>query len=86
MTTVLTVTASLLVLGGALTLARLLRGPTVYDRLVALDTLVIVVVSGFAVDAALHGDAANVVLLVVVALVGFISTLAVVRLMPERHE
>ncbi|HET7327732.1 MAG TPA: monovalent cation/H+ antiporter complex subunit F [Nocardioidaceae bacterium] len=82
MTTVLQITLGLLAVGGLLTLVRLLRGPTSYDRLVALDTLVIVVVSGVAVEAALHRDGASVVVLVVVALVGFVSTTAVARLLP----
>lgn len=86
MTTVLLVTTGLLVASGALLLLRLLRGPTVYDRLVALDTLVVVLVSAIALRAALLGGSADVVLLVVVALVGFLTSLAAVRLLPEERE
>ncbi|MEY9212786.1 monovalent cation/H+ antiporter complex subunit F [Thermobifida halotolerans] len=84
MTTVLAVTAGMLAIAGLLTVVRLLRGPTVDDRLVALDTLVVVAVSGIAVVAALRQEGASVFLLVVVALVGFLSTVAVVRLVEDR--
>ncbi|MDW5329672.1 monovalent cation/H+ antiporter complex subunit F [Plantactinospora sp. KLBMP9567] len=80
MRSALVVTAGLLAVAGFLTLVRLFRGPTLHDRLVALDTLVVVVISGIAVEAALRDAAANVILLVVVALVGFLSTVSVLRL------
>lgn len=78
-TTVLVVTAVLLGVTGLLTPVRLVRGPTVDDRLAALDTLVTVAVSGIAVTAALAGEGAAVIVLTVVALVGFLSTVAAVR-------
>lgn len=80
MTVVLGVTACLLGVAMLLTLTRLLRGPGVIDRLVALEALTVIVVSGIAVWAALRGEGADIFLVVVVALVGFLSTVAVVRL------
>lgn len=84
MTLVLIVTAGLLSLAGLLTMVRLVRGPTVNDRLVALDTLVIIVVSAIAVAAALRRETVDILPLVAVALVGFLSTVAVVRLAEDR--
>lgn len=83
MTPVLVVTAAVLALSGALVLVRLLRGPTRYDRIVALDMLVIVVISGIAVDSALRRQGGNVSLLLVVALVGFLASVSAVRVLEE---
>lgn len=81
MGTVLMVTAGLLAVSGLLVLVRLFRGPTRFDRLVALDMLLVVMVAAIAVDAALRGAGVNVVLLVVIALVGFLSTVGAARLL-----
>lgn len=83
MTAVLVSTAVMLGVSGVLVLVRLLRGPTLHDRLVALDVLLVLVLSGIALAAALRDDETLVVLLVVVALVGFLSTMTAVRLLPE---
>lgn len=63
----------------ALTGFRLLRGPEVVDRILALDTLYInvvalVIVLGMRLDTALLFEAA-----VIVAMLGFISTVALAR-------
>lgn len=83
MNVVFTATSTLLAVAGALMLYRLLRGPTSFDRVVALEALVVIIVSGVVVDAAAHRESAHVILLAVVALVGFISSVAVLRLLPE---
>lgn len=80
MTVVFFVTLSLLSLAALASLVRILRGPTILDRIVGLDMLVVVIVSGIAVEGAWRRQSANIVLLVVVALLGFLSSLAVVRL------
>lgn len=85
MEVVLHVTSGLLVVAAVLVAVRLLRGPTVYDRLVALDTLLVVIVMGVAVESAKTGDVTSVLLLVLFALVGFVGTVAVTRLVPEEH-
>ncbi|WNV73744.1 monovalent cation/H+ antiporter complex subunit F [Geodermatophilus sp. DSM 44513] len=79
MTAVLTVTAGLLLVAGVLVLIRLFRGPTVYDRLVALDVLTLVVLGGILVEALWRDRIADVVLLAVVTLVAFLSTMSVLR-------
>lgn len=79
MSVVVATTAALLFVAAVLTLVRLLRGPTVYDRLVALDTLVVIVLSGILVETIARGEGSSVILLAVVALVGFLSTVAVLR-------
>lgn len=64
-------------------LVRLAAGPTRYDRAVALDMLVITVVAGIALEAAWFRSGANVVLLAVVSLVGFLGSVSLVRLAGE---
>lgn len=80
MTVVLTLTAALLAVAAALVLGRLLRGPSLHDRLVALDTLVALLVCGIAVRSVQLGKLTDVVIIVVVVLVGFLSTLTALRL------
>ncbi len=68
-----------LVLSALLCLARLARGPSLADRVVALDALVLVVVSGVGVHAVRTGDGTYLDVLVVVALLGFVGTVTVAR-------
>lgn len=84
--TVLMVTAGvLLALAGLMVMARLVAGPTLFDRLVALDTVVVILVSGIAVRSAYIGEVHSLVLLVLVTLVGMLSSLAAVRLVPKEE-
>jgi multicomponent Na+:H+ antiporter subunit F len=55
-------------------LFRLLAGPTLGDRVVALDGLVLVVVGILAVDAVRTGSGTFVDAIVVIALLGFVAT------------
>ncbi len=69
---------------GVLCLLRLVRGPSLADRIVALDALLIVIVSGIAVDAARSGEGTYLDVLVVAALLGFIGTVNVARFIERR--
>lgn len=76
-------------LGGAalaavLCLAKLLRAESLADRLVALDLLLGVVVTGTAVTAAGTGDGILLNLLVVTGLIGFVGTVTVARFVEGR--
>ncbi len=63
---------------------RLVRGPSLADRIVALDALLIVIVSGIAVDAARTGEGTYLDVLVVAALLGFVGTVNVARFIERR--
>ena len=67
-----------------LCVVRLVLGPTVPDRIIALDALLYVVVSGIAVGAAATGDSAFLAVLVAVALLGFVGTTTVARFVERR--
>lgn len=73
-----------LALAAALCLIRLVLGPTVPDRVVALDALLGVVVAGVAVGAAARGDGSFLTVLLAVSLLGFVGTVTVARFVERR--
>ncbi|MGD9990171.1 monovalent cation/H+ antiporter complex subunit F [Pseudonocardia sp.] len=87
MIVVFTVTLALLAAAGLLTLLRLLRGPTTLDRITALDVLVVLIVCGGALYAAVNRDSSNIPLVAAVALIGFVGSATAARLVErgERH-
>jgi multicomponent Na+:H+ antiporter subunit F len=58
---------------------RLLAGPDLADRIIALDVTLISLMGAIAVDAARRDDTTNLVLLVVLAIIGFTATIAASR-------
>ena len=69
---------------GLLGTYRLLVGPGLADRIVALDVTLMSLMGAIAVDAARRDDPTNLVLLVVLAIVGFTATVAASRFL--EHE
>lgn len=82
--TVIFVCIAGLSLAAVLCVARLVLGPSVPDRIVALDALLYVVVGGIAVGAAATGDGSFLAVLVAVALLGFVGTVTVARFVERR--
>jgi len=83
--TVFTVVLGALGVAGALTLARLLRGPSALDRIVALDVFVVLIVVSAGVYIAYYRDGSNIPLLAAVALVGFVGSAVAARLAVRRE-
>jgi multicomponent Na+:H+ antiporter subunit F len=81
---VTTLALTLLALAGAVMSVRVLVGPSVPDRVVAVDALLVVVVSGLAVDAAASNRTAFVDVAVVVGLLGFVGTGVAARFIERR--
>ncbi|NEM06038.1 monovalent cation/H+ antiporter complex subunit F [Geodermatophilus normandii] len=78
--TVLSAALYALIGGGALlALVRLVRGPSLLDRVVATDTLLVIIAAGLAVHAALVRDPTLVPVLVVVSLLAFVGSVSVAR-------
>ncbi len=73
-----------LAVAATLAAVRLCLGPTVPDRIVALDNLLYVVVLGIAVAAATTGSGAFLGVLLAVALLGFVGTSTVARFVERR--
>ena len=65
--------------GALLALIRLARGPSLLDRVVATDTLLVIISAGLAVHAAITRDPTVVPVLVVVALLAFVGSVSVAR-------
>ena len=65
--------------GALLALVRLARGPSLLDRVVATDTLLVIIAAGLAVHAALQRDPSLVPVLVVVSLLAFVGSVSVAR-------
>jgi multicomponent Na+:H+ antiporter subunit F len=77
---VVAVIAHALLGGGALlALVRLARGPSLLDRVVATDTLLVIIAASLAVHAALSRDATVVPVLVVVSLLAFVGSVSIAR-------
>ena len=76
---------ALLGVAGALTLYRLLRGPSNLDRIVALDVFVVLTVVGAAVYVAYFRDGSNIPLVAAVALIGFVGSVSAARLAVRRE-
>ncbi len=84
MTTVTSVAFAGIIVSGLLCMLRLIRGPSLADRIVALDALLVFIVSGIAVDAARTGRGTYLDVLVVAALLGFVGTVNVARFIERR--
>lgn len=82
--TVFIATFTMLGAGVLFTLFRLVRGPSVLDRIVCLNALSVLVVSAIAVEAAVRGDATYISLMVTIALLGFVGTLTAARFAERR--
>ena len=79
MTAVQGVAYALLAGGALLTLVRVVRGPSLLDRVVGTETLLAIVAASIAVHAALTRQVFFVPVLLVVALLGFLGAVAVAR-------
>jgi len=77
--TATTIAAVLLVLAAALTLIRVILGPSVADRMVALDTMLFIAVGGLGIFIVTTGDTIYVPVLVVAVITAFLSTVIVAR-------
>ncbi len=75
---------TVLLVAAGLALIRLLRGPTLADRMVALDSLLLTIASGIAVNAAATGTGEFLDVMIVVALLGFIGSVTVARFIERR--
>ncbi|MDX1619652.1 MAG: monovalent cation/H+ antiporter complex subunit F [Nitriliruptorales bacterium] len=84
MTVLTAVLLGILAVAAGLCLVRLVRGKTLADRIVALDTLLVVIVCGIAVDAARTGRGVFLDVMVVAALLGFTGTALVARFIERR--
>lgn len=74
-----------LAVAAGLVVVRLLRGPRALDRILALEVLVSLIVSGTAVGIAAREDPTGFIALVVIALLGFVGSVTAAHLIEERE-
>lgn len=83
MIVVTTVSGILLALAALAALIRVVRGPSVADRMVALDTLLFIGAGALGLYVVATGDTTYLAVLVVAILTAFISTVIVARYIEE---
>ncbi|MFC8617369.1 monovalent cation/H+ antiporter complex subunit F [Micromonospora purpureochromogenes] len=80
MTVVLTVVLTVLLsVTALLALARIYRGPSLLDRVIAADLLLAIMLGGVGAEAAVNRHATTLPVLVVLSLLGFVGSVALVR-------
>ena len=79
MTVVLAFCVAVLGLAALLLVARISAGPTMLDRVVALDVMVAVVICGLALEAAIHRHTTTLPILGVLSLLGFVGSVSIAR-------
>ncbi|KAB2370680.1 monovalent cation/H+ antiporter complex subunit F [Actinomadura montaniterrae] len=79
MTVVLDAVTAMLFLAAACTLVRIVRGPSMLDRAMALDVLLAVIMAGLGASAVAGGDTWVLPTLLALSLVAFVGSVAVAR-------
>jgi multicomponent Na+:H+ antiporter subunit F len=79
MTVVLAVCLALLTSAAVLLVVRMALGPTMLDRVIALDVLAAVLICGLGVEAAVNRHTTTLPVLVVLSLVGFVGSVSMAR-------
>jgi multicomponent Na+:H+ antiporter subunit F len=86
MTVAVAISAGFLVVAAALSVIRVVLGPSVADRMVALDTLLFIGVGGIGLYIVATGDSTYIPVLVVAVLTAFLSTVIVARYIEAETE
>lgn len=79
MSTVLTICVCILAVSGLLLVIRIALGPTMLDRVIALDVLVAVTICGLALEAAVNQHTTTLPVLVTLSLLGFVGSVSIAR-------
>jgi multicomponent Na+:H+ antiporter subunit F len=83
MTIVLVVAGAMLFIAALLALARVVMGPTMLDRVMAMEVLVAVLVGGIAIEAAYNQHTTTIPILLALAMLGFVGATSVARFAAE---
>ncbi|GAA3285450.1 monovalent cation/H+ antiporter complex subunit F [Paenarthrobacter aurescens] len=83
---ILVVTAVILSLAAAGAIIRIAIGPSLLDRVLASDVLLAILGAALAIDMAMNKHLNNLMLLVALAVIGFIGSVTVARFVAERRE
>ena len=78
--------ALLLAVAAVLTVARMSRGPSSLDRVVAADVLVAVVIAALALEAVLNDHGTTLPVMLVLSLLGFAGAVSIARFVADRDK
>lgn len=84
MTVVLYVTGAILAVAAGLALYRVARGPSILDRVLALDVVLAIIGGALVLNMVVNRHLDNLILLVAVSLIGFIGSVTVARFVTDR--
>ncbi|MBC6437011.1 MAG: cation:proton antiporter [Rhodobacteraceae bacterium] len=83
--TAINISFVLVMLGVVFAFVRLIKGPSLPDRVVALDMMTVLIVAFCGLFALLSGEVAFLDVAIVMALVGFLATVALARFVERRQ-
>jgi len=86
MTIVYWVCGALLALAAGCAIVRIFRGPSLLDRMLATDVLLVIVGSALLVHAVITGSLVNLVFVLVMAIAGFLGSVTVARTVAAREQ
>lgn len=78
-------TGVLLAASAVMAFIRLVRGPSVLDRALALDVVMVVLMSAVAAEAAFNRHQSSLAILAALAVVGFVGSVAIARFAARRE-
>jgi multicomponent Na+:H+ antiporter subunit F len=84
MTVVVYVVGGILSVAAALALFRAVRGPSILDRVLALDVVLAIFGGALVLNMVVNRHLDNLILLVTISLVGFIGSVTVARFVTDR--
>ncbi|NUL45933.1 sodium:proton antiporter [Cellulosimicrobium funkei] len=76
----------LLGVGALAAIFRIVRGPSILDRAIATDVLLIVVSSSLCVEMAINHHTDNIVFVVVASVIGFVGSVTLSRFVAEARK
>lgn len=80
------ISLALLAVGGLAAIYRIVVGPSILDRAIATDVLVIVISSTLCVEMAVNRHTDNIVFVVVASVIGFVGSVTLARFVAERRK
>ncbi|WP_336714305.1 monovalent cation/H+ antiporter complex subunit F [Arthrobacter sp. USHLN218] len=82
---VLVIVGAILTIAAAVAIFRVVKGPSILDRVMGIDVLLAIVCAGIIADMAVRKHQDNLTLVVIISLVGFIGSVAVARYVIDRR-
>ncbi|WP_309080938.1 monovalent cation/H+ antiporter complex subunit F [Zhihengliuella sp.] len=85
LTTAAWIAGTLLSLAAVLVIVRLMRGPSILERAIAMDVLLAIIMAALCVDMAVNHHLNHMAFVVVACVVGFIGTVTISRYVTDRR-